>query len=55
MGSPITAWEGATAIFTGAGGVTPGLFLLLSVVVCVAAIYHGAKHETHSYERNRLE
>lgn len=55
MGSPITTWEGAAAYFTGFGGATPTLFLLLSVVVCVAAIVYGAKHEAHAYDRCELE
>lgn len=55
MGSPIETWDGATAYFTGAGGVTPGLFLLLSAAFVVGALIYGAKHETHSYERCELE
>lgn len=49
MGSPITTWEGAGAIYTGAGGSTPGLFLILAAIVCVAAIIIGARHESHAY------
>jgi hypothetical protein len=55
MGSPITSWDGAAAYFTGAGGATPALFLILSVLFTIGAIWYGAKHETHSYERLELE
>ena len=55
MGSPIETWEGATAYFTGAGGITPGLSLFLSVALCIGAIAYGAKHESESYERAELE
>lgn len=51
MGSPITSWEGAEAVFTGAGGAMPGLFLLLSVVAVVGALWWGARHETEAYEK----
>lgn len=49
MGSPIETWEGATAIFTGAGGATPTIFLALAVIVCFGAILLGARHESHAY------
>ncbi|MEM7423673.1 MAG: hypothetical protein AAF334_08100 [Pseudomonadota bacterium] len=52
MGSPIDSWEGATAIFTGAGGVTPMLFLILSVIICVGLIIHGAMHEEDAYKKH---
>lgn len=55
MGSPITSWDGAEAYFTGAGGASPALLLILSVIATFAAIWYGAKHETHSYERLELE
>lgn len=50
MGSPISNWEGAEAIFTFAD--KPGmisLILLVSVVVTVFAIVASVKHENHSY------
>jgi hypothetical protein len=50
MGSPIDSWEGATTIFTGAGGASPGIILLISVVVCFGAIVLGAIHEEHAYK-----
>lgn len=55
MGSPIETWEGAAAFFTGAGGITPGLFLFLSIAFCIGAIAYGARHESESYERCELE
>ena len=51
MGSPIDTWEGAQAIFTGAGGATPGIILFLSLVACVGAIVLGAIHEEHVYAK----
>jgi hypothetical protein len=51
MGSPIDSWEGATVYFTGAGGASPGIILLISVVVCFGAIVLGAIHEEHAYKR----
>lgn len=51
MGSPIETWEGAQAIFTGAGGATPGIVLLLSVIACLGAIVMGAIHEEHVYAK----
>lgn len=55
MGSPIDTWDGATAYFTGAGGVTPVLVLLIAIAVCVGAILYGGKHEAESYKRLELE
>lgn len=49
MGSPIETWEGASAYFTGAGGFTPGLILLLAAGFCLAAIIYGGIHEAESY------
>lgn len=53
MGSPISTWEGAAAYFTGAGGASPGIILLISVVVCFGAIVYGAIHEEHSYSKHK--
>jgi hypothetical protein len=50
MGSPIDSWEGAAAYFTGAGGITPIIFLILSVVACFGALYIGGKHEEEAYK-----
>lgn len=55
MGSPISSWEGAEAYFTGAGGGSPTLLLVLAVVATVVAIVLGARHESHSYSKLELE
>ena len=52
MGSPIETWEGATAIFTGAGGSTPAIILLIAVVFCFGAIAYGAMKEEQSYKHH---
>lgn len=52
MGSPIDTWEGAAAYFTGAGGASPIIFLLLSVAACIAAIAYGALQEEKSYKEH---
>ena len=51
MGSPIETWENATAYFTGAGGSTPAIILVLSIALCVGLIVHGAMHEEHAYKK----
>lgn len=51
MGSPIDTWEGAQAYFTGAGGASPGIVLLLSVIACFGAIVLAAIHEEHVYKK----
>ncbi|MEM7045012.1 MAG: hypothetical protein AAF543_19565 [Pseudomonadota bacterium] len=53
MGSPIDSWEGAAAYFTGAGGASPTIILLLAVAVCVGAIIVGAKSEEKSYSKHK--
>lgn len=50
MGSPIDSWEGASVIFTGAGGASPGIILALAVIACFGAIVLGAIHEEHAYK-----
>ena len=50
MGSPIETFDGASVIFTGAGGATPMIFLILSVVLCVGLIVQGAIHEEKVYK-----
>lgn len=52
MGSPIDDWEGAGAIFTGAGGATPMIFLILSIAICLGLIVHGAMHEEKAYKKH---
>ncbi|MEM8790552.1 MAG: hypothetical protein AAGE80_02955 [Pseudomonadota bacterium] len=53
MGSPIDSFEGAGAIFTGAGGSSPMIFLILSVILCVAIIAQGCVHEEHLYNKHK--
>lgn len=53
MGSPIDTWEGAGAYFTGAGGATPGIFLLLAIAVTVGAIVIGAINEERLYSEHK--
>lgn len=50
MGSPIETFEGASAIYTGAGGSTPLIFLILAVLLCVGLIIQGAIHEEKVYK-----
>jgi shikimate 5-dehydrogenase len=51
MGSPIETWEGAQVIFSGAGGASPAIILILSAIVCFGAIVLGAIHEEHVYSK----
>jgi len=53
MGSPIESWEGATAYFTGAGGSTPTIILIIAIALCVGLIVQGAFHEEHQYEKHK--
>ncbi|MGD1879744.1 MAG: hypothetical protein ACFB13_19855 [Kiloniellaceae bacterium] len=51
MGSPIETWEGAAAIFNGAGGAAPVIWLVLAGVACFGAIVLAAIHEEHVYAK----
>jgi hypothetical protein len=53
MGSPIDSWEGAAAYFTGAGGASPGIILLIAVIVCFGAIVIGTMSEEKVYKKHR--
>ncbi|MGH1482416.1 MAG: hypothetical protein ACRBM6_27455 [Geminicoccales bacterium] len=53
MGSPIENWEGAAAYFTGAGGASPTIILIISIVVCFSAIVYGAISEEKSYSKHK--
>ena len=53
MGSPIDTWEGAGAYFTGAGGATPGILLLLAVIVCFGAILVGGMAEEKASKKHK--
>ena len=53
MGSPIDSWEGAAAVFTGAGSsLSIGLFLAIAAVLTLAPVIYTAKHETDVYKKN---
>ncbi len=54
MGSPIETFEGASVIYSGAGGATPMIFLILSVVLCVGLIVQGAIHEEKVYKEKGM-
>lgn len=53
MGSPIDTWEGATVIYSGAGGATPWIFLVAAVGLVVAAIVLGMIKEEVSYSKHK--
>ena len=53
MGSPIESWEGAAAYFTGAGGTSPVIILLIAVAVCFGSIVYGAMSEEKSYKKHK--
>ncbi|MEM7056520.1 MAG: hypothetical protein AAF557_02925 [Pseudomonadota bacterium] len=53
MGSPIESWDGAAAYFTGAGGSTPTIILIVSIVLCIGLIVQGAIHEEHAYNKHK--
>lgn len=51
-GSPISSWEGAAAVFTFADSpVAMGLFLILSIALCVGVIAGTIAHENKSFRR----
>ncbi len=53
MGSPIDSWEGAAAVFTGAGSsFSIGLFLAIATMLTLAPIVYTAKHETDVYNKH---
>ena len=54
MGSPITSWEGAAAVFTGADSSGAMLlFLLLAIALTVWPIIQTAKYETEAYKKHK--
>lgn len=53
MGSPLDTYEGAEAIFTGAGGSSPMIFFLLALAICVGLIIHGAMDEEKAYKKHK--
>lgn len=51
-GSPVTAWEGATAYYTFADRpFLVALCLVAMAVVTLGVIIHSAKHETAAFKR----
>lgn len=48
--SPIESWDGATAVFTGAGSTAlQVLFVVLAVAVLVGFLVRMVLHENHAY------
>lgn len=56
MGFPFDTptWDGVSgAIFMGAGGSAPGLYALIGIVVCVAALALGQRAEGAKYKKHK--
>lgn len=56
MGFPFDTptWEGVSgAIFMGYGGAMPGIFSVIAIVLCIAALVIGQKAEAKSYAKYR--
>lgn len=54
MGAPFDTgtWNGVEgAYFTGAGGSSPTLFLVIAIALCVIPLVLGHKHESEAYQR----
>lgn len=52
MGSSFSSWNNIDgAIYTGANGVMEIVWLVTSVVLCIAALVIGARHELDAYRR----
>lgn len=50
MGSSITSWDGFEgAYYMGVGGWEL-IWLVVSIILCIAALYVGAKHELDAYK-----
>ncbi len=41
------------AMYIGAGGSAPGLYTLISAVLCVAVLWIGNRSEQQQYEKNQ--
>ena len=58
MGSPFkeATWNGVeAAYYTGAGGGMEIIWLGVSIVMCVVAIWVGGRHEAEAYKRKQAE
>lgn len=52
MGSSFSSWSNVEgAVYTGAGGSSEIVWLLVSVILCIAALVIGARHELNAYRR----
>ncbi len=54
MGFPFVeaTWDGVSgAIFMGYGTALPGLFTLISIIICIAALALGQKAEAEKYAK----
>ncbi|MCV6596827.1 MAG: hypothetical protein OIF40_07065 [Mangrovicoccus sp.] len=58
MGSPITngTWDGFTgSYYTGFGSGMEGIWLAISIILCLVALFVGVKHEKEAYARSEME
>ena len=56
MGFPFDepTWDGVSgAIFMGLGGFMPGLFTLIAVAICIAALVLGQIAEAEKYKKHK--
>ncbi len=52
MGSDFETWDALTgAMYMGAGTIWEHIWLWLSVIMCVVALWMGNSHESDAYER----
>lgn len=51
MGAPFDSWEGVEgAYYMGAGTSWEVIWFLVAVVLCIGALWVGAKHELDAYK-----
>ena len=51
MGAPFESWDAVEgAYYVGAGGSWEMIWFLVSVVLCVVALWMGARHELDAYK-----
>lgn len=56
MGFPFDtpSWDGVSgAIYMGAGGSTPGMFTVIAIVACIAALVIGQGMEASKYKNHK--